>query len=141
MKQYIIVENHPNNLDNMINSADNLSNNAELNNVVIMDKSILMKLYDSLKSVDTSRIVRDFRNKFNYHQHMSMEEYTKIITDEYEWLSFKEKIKEFKIAEQECTDTTVEEIKETGYEPEYGVGNINNSDCIPLPDNSHPINA
>ena len=109
MKQYIIVnENHKDLDHNTINCAENLSNDIESNDVVIMDKSILMKLYDNLKSVDTSRIIRDFRSKL-HSQHMSMEEYTKIITDEYEWLSFKEKIKEFKIAEQECTDTTVEE--------------------------------
>jgi len=116
MKQYQIVKENKNILNDTVNCATNLSNDIEnqSNDLVIMDEVMLMRLYDNLKSVDTSRIVKDFRNKFNYHQHMSMEEYTKIVTEEYKWLTFKDKITELKmfieIEKSECTD--IQECKD-----------------------------
>ena len=109
MKQYIIVnENHKDLDHNTINCAENLSNDIESNDVVIMDISMLIKLYDNLKSVDTSIIVRDFRSKL-HNQHMSMKEYTKIIIEEYEWLKFKDKMKELKKPAPQCVAETPDE--------------------------------
>ena len=111
MKQYKLVEENYSEINETINCADNLSNDIESNDLIIIDKTMLMRLYDNVKSADTRQIVRNFRSKF-HDSSMSIKEYTEIIYEEYEWLTFKDKISELKKIDSEtisCEDVDVVE--------------------------------